>query len=300
MPFIAPKSPPPATFQLTLGPAVGKADDFWALAYCPEADELEKETNNPQHTQFTYVLHYELPRRTLIGRVPRRIDALWQQSDGTILAVGEGLGYLEITAAGMTEVALANVPGIFSCLWGADDDHVFAAGMAPAFALYRRHRSWVQLPLPGGTAGIRDVRGVSEREVYFVGDEGQIHLFDGQQVTRLRAPVRRHLTGIARLDRSRMCVSGYQGTLMVGSRAGWRHLITNTTEPLLTLAALHGRAYYGADDEVWSTDGVSPPTPVLSFPARWISGLTDALVLSHENDAKLYSGGTLVDLDLVV
>jgi hypothetical protein len=294
-----PKKRASSSLRVTLGPAVGSAKDFWALGYCPELDALEREAH-PDHVEFTYIFHYQPPERTLVARFPRRLDGIWRCSDGTLNAVGNTDGIVKLTPAGIVEVPLADFRGIFSNLWGSSDDHLFAVGSLPAFAYYCRRGTWLQLPLPAGAEGIRDVRGFSESDVYFVGDHGQVHHFDGQQVTRLRVPVRQRLTGIAQLDGTRVCISGYHGTLIVGNKVRWRHVVTETSAPLLALAVLDGRIYYGADGAIWSTDGIAAATPFLQFPARWVSGLTDGLVFSHELAAKLYTAGSLVDLNVAI
>ena len=299
MPVVKPKRERPVQYSVRLGPAVGSAADFWVLAYCPELDEAEKRVNR-DHTEFTYLLRYQLPVRTVIGRVPTRLDALWQRSDGTLIAVGDTLGYVEVAAGALSEVPLSNVPGQFSSLWAADDAHLFATGICQPFAFYYQNGQWNQLALPSGADNILDVCGFSERDVYFVGDAGQVHHFDGRVLQRLRVPVRRHLTAITKLDDARMCIGGYQGTLMVGNRQGFRHLATNVTDPLLALGVLDGKVYYGADDYVWSTDGIAAPTVAIDFAARWVSGLVDGLVISHEDEAKLYHRGALTDLDLSI
>jgi hypothetical protein len=299
MPVVKPKQVAPVQYSVRLGPALGSAADFWALAYCPDFDEAEKRVN-PDHSEFTYVLRYQLPLRTVIGRVPTRLDALWQRSDGTLVAVGNTLGYVEITPSSLSEIALSQVPGEFSSLWAADDDHLFAAGIYEPFLFYCQKGQWTRLALPNDTDNLRDICGFSERDVYFVGDAGQVHHFDGRVFKRLRAPVRRHLTAIVRLDDTRMCIGGYQGTLMVGNRQGFRHIATNVTDPLLALGVLDGKAYYGADDRVWSTDGIAAPTIAIDFAARWVSSLVDGLVISHEEEAKLYHNGALTDLDLKI
>jgi hypothetical protein len=97
-----------------------------------------------------------------------------------------------------------------------------------------------------------------------------------------------------------VCISGYHGTLIVGNKVRWRHVVTETSAPLLALAVLDGRIYYGADGAIWSTDGIAAATPFLQFPARWVSGLTDGLVFSHELAAKLYTAGSLVDLNVAI
>jgi hypothetical protein len=300
MPFVAPKRPPPPRKLVAcLGPSVGRADDFWALGYCPELDELELATH-PNHTAFTHVFRYQSQQRTFVTRFPRRLDGLWQQSNGTLLAVGNTEGYVEINASGMSEVALPGVPGIFSSIWGLNDDHVFATGVVVPFVYYRRRGQWLALPLPDGTEDIRAVRAFAEDDVYFVGPKGQVLHFDGLNVVRLRAPVRRWLTGIERLDKDRMCICGYQGTFMVGNKTSWRHLVTNTTDTLLAVGTLGGKAYYGADGKVYETDGATPPAPVIDFDATWVSSLADGLVLSSYTEAKVQVAGALVDLDVTL
>lgn len=299
MPVLKPKRPPPTVFQACLGPAVGEANDFWALAHCPDADAAER-ASNPDHGEWTYIFRYRMLERQLVARVPKRLDGIWLTNAGTLIAAGDAPGYLEVGSAGPVEVALPDMEGIFSDVWGSADDVLFAVGSLPAFAYRREFGSWSRLALPAETPDLRDVAGFNARDVYFVGDEGAVLHFDGKTVTRLRVPVRRHLTGVARLDDQRVCVSGYQGTLMVGNTVRWRHLATNTHEPLLTVATLDGKAYYCVDDDVWTTDGDTPPEPFLSFSGSWISGLRDALVMSNEDEAKLYVAGTLVDLDVTI
>jgi hypothetical protein len=297
MPFVKPKTEKPPVLEAVLGAAVGRTKDFHVLAYCPDLDEMATE-ENPDHDQYTFVLRYQLPDRKLVGRYPRRLDGLWKRSDGTLMAVGDTQGYVEITDAGLSEVSLGKVPGVFSAIWGASDAHVFAAGSYRSFVYYQRHGKWQELPLPEGTAAINAIGGFSEDDVYFAGEEGQVLHFDGQAVTRLRVPARFDLTGIARLNRTQVCISGYGGTLLVGNRSRWRHVVTQTHDDLLALAVLNGRIHYVADDEVWSTDGSAPATSVFPLEATWISGLDDGLVLGDDASAKLYASGTLTDLDI--
>lgn len=65
MPTLKLKDDEAPALEAFIGPAVGTAADFWALAYCSDADELERDTNR-QHGQFTFILRYQLPHRTLI------------------------------------------------------------------------------------------------------------------------------------------------------------------------------------------------------------------------------------------
>ncbi len=296
MPVVKRKASPPTSWRLQLGPAVGTAADFWVLARCPALDEHERR-RDPDHGELTHVLRYQLPTRTVVARVPARIEDLWQIRGGPLLGVGEPLGYLEIDPTGAREVALDDVPGTFSRMWGPDADHVFACGSHAPFVLYRRMGQWVRLALPDGVEGLYDVCGRHEREVYFVGDRGVIVRWDGRSLTRMHVPTSAYLTGIVALDDASFCVCGYQGTLLRGNGSGWTPIATGLDADLLSLAALEGKVYFGSDDAVWSFDGVRPPAPAIEIAARWVSGLDDGLVISYADDAWLYRAGALTRLD---
>jgi hypothetical protein len=299
VPVVKPSAPAPTKFGLHLGPAVGRADDFHVLGYCPDMDEVERGTH-PGHRAFTYVLHYQPGSRTIVDRVNERIDGLWMPPQGPLVGVGDARGYLEIDAAGIREVALPQARGHFVSVWGVGVDHLFVCGMYPASVLYRRFGTWLDLPLPEGTRDLYGVHGLSADEVYFVGEEGQISLWDGRAISRLSVPTTRYLTDVVALDGQFMCASGYQGTLLIGNRRGWRVVPTATNDAILTLAALDGKVYYGAEDALWSFDGKSAPSLAAPTPVHWLSALDDALVLSDGESGKLYRAGTLTDLDTIV
>ena len=303
MPVVKPKQAPIVSRTATLGPAVGRADDFYALGYCSAVDEEERATD-PDHTSFTWVLRYKGQNKTIVDRVKSRLDGLWQPpaGQGPILAVGEPNGVLEIDAAGVKEVALSPPPpGTFRNIWGTDASAVFACGGYHApFVLHRRAGQWTSLPLPPDAELTYDIRGFSDREVYVAGEKGQILLWDGKAFSKLAVPTSRYLTSLARLSDTVMCAGGYQGTLLAGNKHGWRIVPTNTLDPLLALAEWDGKVFYGADDEVWSFDGKSAPTVAISEPARWVSGLADGLVISNDQQSSLYHGGKLVVLDTSV
>lgn len=206
MPNVRPKSPPGSAFPAVLGAARGKVSDFWALAYCSELDEQERR-RNPDHETFTFILRYQDAKKVSVVRVPRRLDAIYLQRDGTLLVAGDTRGYLQLTPAGLSEVALPSVTGAFACFWGLSDQHVFAAGSAPPFALYRQHGQWNALILPPDTEDLQAINGHSETDVYFVGKRGQVLHFDGKLVTRVKAPIRIWwLTSIARIDSQRVFI----------------------------------------------------------------------------------------------
>ena len=296
MPVVKPKAPPPTTWDLHLTAAVGTHQDFYILGMCPDLDDDEKD-RNIDHGEFTHVLRYQGRQRTLIERVAVRINRLYQPKQGPILGVGEPLGYLEIDPSGVTEVGLPHVPGTFTGIWGAGPDHVFACGAHAPFIYYRKQGHWQTIPLPQGTTQIQEVWGLRESEVYFVGDAGQILLWDGRLLQRLQVPTTRYLTGIAPLDDRTLCVCGYQGTLLMGNRTGWRIVPTHVDDNLLAIAALNGQVYYGADDVVWAFDGSQLPVQAIAAPAHYITGLEDGLVLSFAEESRLYHAGQLTDLD---
>lgn len=296
MPVIKPKAPPPTTYKLRLGPAVGTADDFYALGRIPELDELERE-RDPEHFEHTYVLRFRGAERSIVARVKARLDALWPLSTGLILAAGEPRGYLEIGPGGVQEIGLPHVPGTFMSIWGASDDALFFCGLSRPFVLLRYADAWYDLPLPEGVTALADVRGFHAREVYFVGDDGTILVFDGQTIAHLDVPTTQHLTGIARLDDRIMCVSGYHGTLLMGNRSGWRLVPSGTDVELLSLAALEGSVYYGDERGLYAFDGRSTPTQVADVPVRWVAGLDDGLLLSYVDQSFLYRDGAVSPID---
>ena len=300
MVVVKPKPPPPTRWPIHLGRAVGRCDDFYAIGYTPDLDEQEKEID-PTHRAFAFVFRFQATARTTVDRLKVRLEDLWQPPRGPILSVGTPRGIIEIEPTGLREVALPFQTDILVSIWGADDAHVFAAGgMLDPCALYRRHGQWTQLTLPAGTAPIFDVRGQREDEVYFVGEAGQIHYWNGRQLFRLPSPTTRPLVKLARLDDRYMCAAGYDGTLLMGNKNGWRIIPTQTGENLLSMGDLGGKVYYGANGAVWSFDGRSLPVIAIDTPADWVNGLADGLLVVNVEKAKLYRAGTLIDLDTIL
>jgi hypothetical protein len=284
-----------------LGRAVGRSDDFYAFGYSPELDDWVS-GKDPQHDgSFTFVFRFQEGVRSTVGRVKVRLDGLWQPPRGPILAAGHPGGIVQIDASGLTEVALPQLANVAFSIWGTDNEHVFVCGGAlKPFVIYREHGQWRQLALPAGTERILNGCGQDENEVYFVGDGGQIHLWDGRQISRLPSPTTRDLVGLARLNDKYMCACGYGGTLLMGNKQAWRIVPTNTNTELLSLAELDGKVYFGAEDVTWSFDGQSSPVKAIDARSRVLSGLSDGLLLARFEKAKLWSGGVVTDLDTVI
>lgn len=299
MPVVKKKQPAPPSRELVLGPAVGRSDDFYALGFSPELDDHERYTN-PEHSAFTHLLRYQLPARDVIARVSSRLDALWQPNKGPVLAMGEPMGYVEITPQGATEVGLPNVNGQFSSMWGFNDDHIYACGGAEPLALYRRLGTWTELPLPADPPHLADVAGLGMQDIYFVGDHGSILHFDGRDVRRLDVPTTRYLTGITALDDKHLVACGYNGVLLMGNKHGWRLIPTGSDDEILSIARWDGAAYFGLGNDMFRFDGSSEPQSVLEEPTRWVSGLEDGLVVVTLDTTYLITATGQVTLDTVV
>jgi hypothetical protein len=302
MPVVKERVPPPPIVhpQAVIGRAVGRCDDFYALAYSPELDEQAKQAD-PSHRAFTYVLHYQALAKTIVGRLTVRLDDMWQPARGPILSVGVPRGVVQIDAAGLSEVSVPQISEVLTSIWGTDDANVFVGGGAFTPTVVRREQGqWKALRVPDGTTLIQAVRGFANGEVYFACAGGKILIWDGRALSLVQTPTSRDLVSLAPLDDKHMCASGYDGTLLIGNRAGWRLVPTGTDKPLLSIGAFGGKVYFGAEGAVWSFDGRSRPKVAIDTPAVWVNGLADGLVVVSEDDAKLYRAGTLVDLDIVL
>jgi hypothetical protein len=292
-----PPATPPASFPGIIVRAIGGSQDFHALGYSHAFDD-EKKKADPDHVHTTFVFRYVNSIRTTVARLDMLLSDLWAEPGGPLLAVGTPKGVLQIDAHGVTEVSVPQLTGYAMSIWGPDAADLFVSGgPAEPFIFYRRQGQWHSLPMPPGAGPIYDGRGMNAHEVYFVGEAGQILLWDGRQVSRLPTPTTRPLAAIARLNDLYMCAAGYDGTLLMGNRKGWRIIPTNTSAALLSIVEWGGKVYYLADDALWSFDGQSAPVAVIDAPGGLVNELSDGLVISEVGDARLYSGGALSDLD---
>jgi hypothetical protein len=300
MPMLKPKPPPPDHWNLVFGAATGEnSRDFYVLGYSPDLDEFEIRTN-PLHQEFTHIFHFKDFNRQLVVRVNERVDDIWRSPSGQVYAVGSPRGILEITAASCTEVSIPNIPGTFSAIWGTNDDHIFACGTHATFLLYRRFGSWTQIPLPTGINSLRDIAGFNERDVYIVGDNGQILHFDGRHFYQLDSPTTRHLTCITPLDETNLCIGGYGGVLLFGNIKGWRFISTGTSEPILNLGRFEGRVCFGTPDGVWSFNGKTAPSLLVRQRAHWVNSLGDTIMIVDGYDSWLFDSHRLFKLDTVL
>lgn len=289
------KALPPSQWELVYGNAVGKSTDCYAIAYCHELDEFEK-NRNIDHTEYSFVFHFDCMKRHQVVRLNTRLDALWQAPSGLVLAAGNTGGYLEITSQSGTEVALPSVPGQFFSLFGFSENHLYACGGFAPFFYYRRFGKWLNVPVPENCPPLWSIAGFHENEIYVVGDNGTILLFDGKDLNKIECPTTARLTSIAVLNQKYLCIGGYMGTLLMGNKNGWRFIPTNTEEPLLKIADFGGKVFYGADGSLWSFDGQKAPTVELDKKVRWINRLDDGLLFDN-GEAYLYIDGKLQPID---
>ena len=292
------KTPPPSHWSLRYAEAVGKSADFYVIAYCSELDEFEK-SRNINHGQYSFVFHFDNMKRHQITRLNTRLDALWQEPSGLVLAAGNTEGYLEITSQSAKEVALQSMPGQFFRFFGLDESHLYACGGFAPFFYYRRFGKWLSVTVPEDCPPLWSTAGFHENEIYVVGDEGTILLFDGKDLRRIESPTNRRLTTIAVLNEKYLCIGGYGGTLMAGNKNGWRFVPTNTEDPILKIAGFGGKVFYGADGSLWSFDGQKAPTFELDKEVRWINRLKDGLLFGN-GEAYIYIGGVLQPIDNIL
>ncbi|MBN2716914.1 MAG: hypothetical protein JXX14_13765 [Deltaproteobacteria bacterium] len=286
---------PPSRWELTYADAAGKSTDFYVNAHCYELDEFER-SKNINHTDTTFVFHFDSFDRKKIIRNPTRLDALWREQSGVVLAAGDTRGYLEINASEVSEVALSDVPGQFSCFWALNDDHLYACGGFEPFFYYRYKRKWFAVPLPENCPPLWSIAGLNEKEIYVVGGEGIVLLFNGKTISRIECPTDRMLTSVAVLNDRYVCIGGYEGILIIGNRNGWRFVPTGSEEPLLKIATYGGKVFFGAEDGLWSFDGRNEPVHIAEHRTRWMSALEDGLLFGN-GQAYLYVNNEIHPID---
>lgn len=289
------KVPPPSQWELVYGNAVGKSNDFYTIAYCPDLDEFEK-NRNINHTEYSFVFHFVNMKRHQITRLNKRLDALWQMPSGLVLAAGNTEGYLEIYSQNVKEVALSNVPGQFFCFFGLNKDHLYACGGFAPFFYYRLFGKWLNIALPRDCPNLWSIGGFHENEIYVVGDNGTILLFNGKDLIINECPTTSRLTSVAVLNEKYLCIGGYMGTLLMGNKNGWRFIPANTEERFLKIAEFNGKVYYGASGSLWAFDGLNVPTVEVDKKVRWINKLDDGLLFDN-GEAYCYVGGVLQPIE---
>jgi hypothetical protein len=284
--------------DLCYAEAVGNIKDFYAIAYCPELDDIEK-NKNKNHFEYSIIYHFINSKRHEIVRLNKRIDALWKEPSGIIIAAGNTNGYIEISGDNVNEVAFENINGQFHRFFGIDQNHLYACGGFSPFFQYRKYGEWHRINLPEGCPTLWSIGGFNEREIFIVGDEGTILFFDGKKIEIIESPTDRRLTSIVKLNNDFLCIGGYGGTLLMGNKKGWRFVPTNTESPILKIAEYKTKIFYGAEGALWSFDGKNSPLEEFDKDVRWISSLDDGLFLGN-GEAYLYCGGELEYIDNVI
>ena len=305
MPKLKKKTIPSSWYCSFFATAGRSSSDFFVLADSSEYNEYYRDTNPPTiwspTSYFTHILHFKNLVRHKVCRVPDRLTYLWWCPSGTAYAVGYPPGIFQINASGCREVALNDLEGSPSAIWGTGEDHLFVCGGHETFVLYRHYGTWLRIPLPdGGSPPLWGVAGLNERDVYFVGDDGTIVHFDGKQLRHLDSPTTRHLTAISPLDDQHLCIGGYGGVLLFGNRKGWRFVPSGTDEPLQKLARLGNQVCFATPDGVWAFDGQNNPTLLVDQPAGWVDSAGDAITVHDYGKSWVFDGQTLTPLDTVL
>lgn len=287
-------------FALVLGAAAGPSHhDFFVLGYSQQYDRRESDRHG-QRWESTFVLHYREGVRSVIAVLPQRLDDLWRSPQGRIYAVGDPVGVLEVTSAGVTELTISDTPGAFTSIWGTGEEHVFACGHYEPFWLYRRAEVWHRLSLPVAVGGLWRLSGHNEGDVYAVSDRGEILHFDGQHVQRLDSPTTRWLVSIAPMPEERVCVGGYEGVLLYGNTLGWRTIDSGTDAPLLNIVPYLKGTCFITPDGVWYFDGRQQPRCIVRQGGRWISLVGDRLLVVNNEQAWVFDGRALAPLNTLL
>ena len=136
-----------------------------------------------------------------------------EQIEGAGLNYSEPYGYLE---------AIKNIDGsLHACGYGRQ--------------VYRRvGDSWVSLSdsiLTRDTArGFFDIDGLSEKNLYAVGWQGDIYFYDGRGWYRDESPTNAHLAGVKCLPDGQVWVCGNRGVVLCGAFGNWHLVDSNSFE----------------------------------------------------------------------
>ena len=292
----------PSQWDLVISAAAGPSiNNFFVLSDSSEYNEAfawkNPDTFQSPTSYFTHILHYKNKQKQVIYRMPDRLLDIWYSPIGKAFAGGFPRGLFEIDSNGCQEIVLKGHTGTFVGIWGANEEHIFACGFEP-FILYRRLGKWSYLTLPEGIPQhLHSVVGFNERDVYFVGAEGTVLHFDGQQLRRLEIPTTNHLLSICILNDKHLCIGGVSGTLLHGNQKGWRLVPTGTEIDLYSLAHFQSQVCFPSPEGIWAYDGHKRPALLIDTPAEWVSGLGDGIVFRDGADAWVYDGVNITKLD---
>jgi photosystem II stability/assembly factor-like uncharacterized protein len=196
----------------TVAPAIPSADGrIWVklLAYDGEYP-------------FSYV--YEHPaittQGTLLYDVETWLSDIWRAPSGRLYAAGEA-GQMHTYDHGRWYVNQTPVRSMLTCVWGLDDDHIYATTKGGIFLLDGKNWNYVT---KGHDVYIDRLRGIASDDLYAVGRHGLMLHFDGTSWHRLDIPTNMNLKAVYPIDRKIVYAVGHQGIVLIGSGNRWKVL----------------------------------------------------------------------------
>jgi hypothetical protein len=135
------------------------------------------------------------------------------------------------------------------------EDTIYAVGMSRRVFRRDAPHSWTPVgpnaPVPQDTvAGFNDLAAASASEMYAVGWEGEIWLYDGKNWSQIDSPVSAHLRAACYAHDERIYAVGYNGTMVRGRRDHWEIIDTRRPENLMDVCAFDGKIYVVTDFEI--------------------------------------------------
>jgi hypothetical protein len=138
------------------------------------------------------------------------------------------------------------LPATLSGIWGLDDSTVFAWGLGGGTAkMFRWNGSkWSEMESPGE---ISRMHGHSKDLILAAGAEGLLARFDGKRWTPIPVRTGENLMGVHVVGPDEFYACGEGGSLLEGSRHGWRER-AKVEYPLLDVAKFAGSIWLAGGD----------------------------------------------------
>ncbi|HEY7636891.1 MAG TPA: hypothetical protein VH763_15185 [Gemmatimonadales bacterium] len=169
---------------------------------------------------------------------------LWRSPTGRIYASAEG-GAIHIFENGDWRVTQTSSRTMITCVWGIDDDHVWAT--SKGIILRQEGRDWIEVARGHGVYLDR-IHGVSLDNLYAVGRRGLMLHWDGREWRRIEVPTNMHLLAVHALAADRVCAVGAEGVVLLGAGEEWEVIRLEEDIDFLDVVAFRGTIYLGGSN----------------------------------------------------
>jgi hypothetical protein len=92
--------------------------------------------------------------------------------------------------------------------------------------------------------GVNALDGFSEKDIYFIGENGFLWHFDGKKSSMIDTPCNFPFTKIVCADDAKVYVGGRQGQLLVGKDNQWQVVISSKSADACGVNTMHSMVYY--------------------------------------------------------